>query len=50
MTIKPFRLEPGMTIGLVTPASAPASRETINKGINKLQELGYKTKIVRYDR
>jgi len=48
MTIKPFRLEPGMTIGLVTPASAPASRETINKGINKLQELGYKTKIARY--
>jgi muramoyltetrapeptide carboxypeptidase len=47
MPQKPERLEPGMTIGLVAPASAPATHEVIEKGMQVLKEIGYCVKLAK---
>ncbi len=47
MPIKPGRLEPGMTLGLVAPASAPSSTEVIEKGVAVIREYGYKVRLAR---
>jgi muramoyltetrapeptide carboxypeptidase len=45
--MKPRRLEVGMTIGLVAPSSAPGKKELIEKGMQVLNELGFKTKLAK---
>lgn len=42
--IKPRRLEPGMTIGLVAPASPPSEPERVRYGIDVVKSLGFKVK------
>jgi muramoyltetrapeptide carboxypeptidase len=48
ITIKPPRLNQGDTIGIVAPASAPASIEKIEKGITYLERMGYRVKPGEY--
>ena len=48
--IKPPRLRRGSTIGLVAPASTPATEEHIEKGVAYLEQLGYRVKIGKYIR
>jgi len=48
MSIKPFRLEPGMTVGIIAPSSAPASAQSVDNGIKVLEEYGYKVKLSKY--
>ncbi|MCX7624881.1 MAG: LD-carboxypeptidase [Candidatus Sumerlaeaceae bacterium] len=50
MICKPHRLEPGMTIGLVSPASAARDPQLIDKGIAHLKKLGFGVKEGRYTR
>jgi muramoyltetrapeptide carboxypeptidase len=45
MPIKPPRLNPGDTIGIVAPASAPPDPKAIDRSIDVLQRLGFKTKL-----
>ena len=44
MPIKPEHLTLGDTVGVVAPASAPADPKNIKRGLNKLEELGFKPK------
>lgn len=50
MVIKPHRLEIGMTIGLVSSASAARDPQLIDKGIAHLESLGFRVKEGRYTR
>ncbi len=43
--ILPKALQPGGTIGLVCPASAPPDAKAIDRGIDVLQKLGFKVKL-----
>ncbi|NOS72239.1 MAG: LD-carboxypeptidase [Verrucomicrobia bacterium] len=43
--ILPRALQPGGTIGLVCPASAPPDAKAIDRGIDVLQKLGFKVKL-----
>jgi muramoyltetrapeptide carboxypeptidase len=45
VTIKPHRLNPGDTIGIVSPASAPPDPKNIDRSIEILQRLGFRTKL-----
>ena len=38
---KPPRLRPGMTLGIVAPSSPVLERSTINRGVAKLEQLGF---------
>jgi len=42
--IKPQRLQPGDTVGLIAPASAAFEPATIREGVETLQSLGFKVK------
>lgn len=42
--IKPARLEPGQTIGLVTPASPPNDPEALRFAMEVVESLGYRVK------
>jgi muramoyltetrapeptide carboxypeptidase len=42
VAIKPARLYPGDTIGIVAPASAPPDPAAIDKSISTVEELGFK--------
>ncbi len=42
--IKPERLRFGDTVGIVAPASAPPDPANIERGIERLEELGFRTK------
>jgi len=44
-TLKPPRLRPGDTIGLVCPAAPAYSRESVQITIESLQALGFRTKL-----
>src|ERR1043165_9002931 len=44
LLIKPRRLEPGMTIGLIAPASGATNPEDIDAGIIGLKGAGFKIK------
>jgi muramoyltetrapeptide carboxypeptidase len=48
--LKPPRLEPGMTIGLVSPASAARDVRLIDKGTQTLEKLGFKVTEGRHTR
>lgn len=50
MIRKPHRLQPGMTVGLVSPASAARDPQMIDKGIAQLEKLGFRVKEGRYTR
>jgi len=45
MLIRPKRLEPGDTIGIVAPASAPPDPETIDRSVAVLEALGFEAKL-----
>jgi len=42
--LKPARLEPGMTVGLIAPASASNNRQHVYMAIDVLKSLGYRVK------
>ena len=46
--IKPPRLQPGDTVGLIAPASAAFEPATIREGIETLQSLGFKVKTGKH--
>lgn len=43
--IKPKRLQPGDTIGIISPASSPDDLSKINRGIEYLEKLGYRVEV-----
>ncbi len=45
MPIKPQRLSPGETIGIVAPASAPPDPKAIDRSVAVLECLGFKVKL-----
>jgi muramoyltetrapeptide carboxypeptidase len=45
MLIRPKRLEPGDTIGIVAPASAPPDPKNIDGAVAFLEQLGFKVKL-----
>ena len=50
MPLKPKRLEPGKTIGVIAPASAPGSDRLIKSGIKIMERRGYKVKMGKFSR
>ena len=48
--IKPPKLEPGDTVGLIAPASAAFEPVTIRNGVETLESLGFKVKPGKYIR
>lgn len=47
MPLKPRRLSPGDTIGLVAPASAPPDPHAIDRSVAMLEAAGFKPKLAR---
>jgi muramoyltetrapeptide carboxypeptidase len=45
MPIKPERLNPGDTVALVAPASAPPDPKAIDRSVATLEKLGFKVKL-----
>lgn len=43
--IKPKRLKPGDTIGIISPASSPDDLTKINSGVQYLEKLGYRVEV-----
>jgi len=43
--IRPSRLSPGDTLGIIAPASAPPDPKNVDRAIAGLEKLGYKTKL-----
>jgi muramoyltetrapeptide carboxypeptidase len=43
--LKPPRLQPGQTIGLCCPASAPPDPQAIDRGIATIENLGFKPRL-----
>lgn len=43
--VKPARLQPGQTIGLCCPASAPPDPQAIDRAVVTLEELGFKVRL-----
>ncbi len=50
MILKPRRLQPGDTIGIVAPASAPPDPKAIDRSLAAVQCLGFKPKLARHTR
>jgi len=50
MPIKPPRLNPGDTIGIISPASAPHDPKNFDRSIDILQRLGFRAKLARHAR
>ena len=50
MPRKPRKLEKGMNIGLIAPASAPGDVSAIKKGMKVLEDLGFNVKLGRFAR
>jgi muramoyltetrapeptide carboxypeptidase len=50
MPLLPQHLEPGDTVGLVAPASAPVSADAIDRSLALLQNLGFKPLLGRHAR
>lgn len=48
--IKPPRLEPGSTLGIAAPASAPPDPDAIDKCVAAVEALGFKPKLARHAR
>lgn len=47
MPIKPKRLSPGDTIGLIAPASPPPDARAIDYGVSVIEKLGFKVELGR---
>jgi muramoyltetrapeptide carboxypeptidase len=47
MPIRPPRLQPGGTIGIIAPASPPPDPQSIDRGAASLERLGFKVKLSR---
>ncbi|MCU0783494.1 MAG: LD-carboxypeptidase [Verrucomicrobia bacterium] len=45
MPIRPPRLQPGDTIGIIAPASPPPDPENLDRGVAALEKLGFKMKL-----
>jgi muramoyltetrapeptide carboxypeptidase len=45
MALKPARLERGDTIGIAAPASAPPDPKAIDRSVEALEHLGFRTKL-----
>jgi len=45
MLIRPKRLQPGDTLGIIAPASAPPDPKNIDRSIAALEKLGFKVKF-----
>ena len=45
MLIKPKRLQPGDTLGIIAPASAPPDPRNLDRAVATLQQLGFKVKL-----
>src|SRR6185436_5313662 len=45
MLIRPTRLQPGDTIGILAPASAPPDPKNIDRSVAVLKKLGFKVKL-----
>src|SRR5688572_8855350 len=45
MLIRPRRLEPGDTVGIVAPASAPPDPKTVDRSVAALETLGFKARL-----
>lgn len=43
--IRPPRLNPGDTLGIIAPASAPPDPKAVDRAVAVLEQLGYKTKL-----
>ena len=43
--VKPKRLKPGDTIGIISPASSPDDLIKINNGVQYLEKLGYRVEV-----
>jgi muramoyltetrapeptide carboxypeptidase len=43
--IRPPRLNPGATLGIIAPASAPPDPKAVDRAVAVLEKLGYKTKL-----
>jgi muramoyltetrapeptide carboxypeptidase len=50
MSIRPPRLQPGDTLGIVAPASAPPDPENIDRGAEALEKLGFQVKLAPHVR
>ena len=50
MPLKPARLLPGDTIGVVSPASPPADARNIDRAVAALEALGYQVKLMPHVR
>jgi muramoyltetrapeptide carboxypeptidase len=47
MPKKPPRLEPGDTVALIAPASAPPDPKAIDKSVKKIESMGFKVRLGR---
>lgn len=45
MPTLPFRLQPGDTLGIVAPASAPPDLQRLDRAVAALEKLGFKTRL-----
>ena len=45
MPIRPPQLQPGDTLGIVAPASAPPEPKNLDRGVAVLEKLGFKVKL-----
>ena len=45
LPVKPQRLCPGDTIGIIAPASAPPDPKNIDHSVEALEQLGFKPKL-----
>lgn len=47
MLIRPRHLEPGSTLGIIAPASAPPDPKNVDRAIAALEKLKFKTKLAK---
>src|SRR3954470_14050671 len=47
---KPPRLRPGMTLGVVAPSSPVLERSTVNRGVARLEGLGFRVVFAEHAR
>lgn len=48
MLIRPRHLEPGSTLGIIAPASAPPDPKNVDRALATLEKLKFKTKLAKY--
>ena len=48
MPIRPRHLQPGATLGVIAPASAPSDPRNVDRAIGALEKLKFKTKLAKH--